>query len=148
MHTYVDFLTHIKGVEYILSVLTITGFVLFVESLKEKPFRTLIRATREDADHLRKQGRGTALRTAGRMLSAPFLGLLYVVALPFVFAYALGTELLRMAAVGLERVPGLAGRTAFFGWRPMEAYLGGRKEPKGKGAPGKDAGTEEGGKET
>lgn len=147
MHTYVDFLTHIKGVEYLISVLAIGGFVLFLESLKEKPFRTLVRATREDADHLREQGGRTALRTAGRMLSAPFLGLLYVIALPFVFVYALATEMLRAAAARLERVPGLAGRTAFFGWRPTEAYLGGKKDAKRKQDRGAESGDEEGGKE-
>ena len=48
--------------------------------------------------------------------------------LPFVFAYALGMELLGFAADGLEKALGLAGKTVFFGWRPMEAYFGGRKK--------------------
>ena len=53
-----------------------------------------------------------------------------MVMLPFVFAYALGMELLGIAADGLERMLGLAGKTVFFGWRPMEAYFGGRKRRK------------------
>jgi hypothetical protein len=32
----------------------------------------------------------------------------------------------------------MAGRTASFGWRPVEAYLGGRKDKKDKKATKKD----------
>ncbi|UCD46287.1 MAG: hypothetical protein JSV28_06085 [Deltaproteobacteria bacterium] len=151
MHTYVDFITHVKGIEYIISVLTIVGFVLFLEILKPKPFQTLVRSTRDDLDHIRKAGYGSTFQTVKRMLSAPFIGLLYVLMLPFVFAYALGLELLRTAAEGFEKVLGMAGRTAFFGWRPMEAYLGGkkgRKKEKGKETETEEAKEKEGEEES
>ena len=61
------------------------------------------------------------------MLTAPFIGLFYVLMLPFVFFYALGVELLRAAEEGFEKLLGVAGKTAFFGWRPMEAYFDGKK---------------------
>ncbi len=128
MHTYVDFLTHIKGVEYLLSLMTIAGFILFLEILKPAPFRTVTRATREDLEHLKREGPRSTFRTILRICAAPFLGLAYVVMLPFLFAYALGMELLGSLASGLERLPGLAGRSLFFGWRPMEAYFGGRRK--------------------
>lgn len=128
MYTYVDFLTHIKGVEYILSLLAIAGFILFVEILKPAPFRTVARATRDDLDYIRGTGSRQTFRTILRICAAPFLGLAYVVMLPFVFSYALGMELLGIAAGGLEKAMGLAGKTVFFGWRPMEAYFGGRKK--------------------
>ncbi|MBK5095323.1 MAG: hypothetical protein JJE32_06540 [Deltaproteobacteria bacterium] len=76
---------------------------------------------------MRKTGRENTFRTVKRMLAAPFIGLFYVLMLPFLFVYALGAELLRMSAEGLETLLGTAGKTAFFGWRPMEAYLGGKK---------------------
>lgn len=132
MHTYVDFITHVKGMEYILSVLTIVGFILFLEMLKPKPFETLVQSTREDLDHLRRTGYGDTIRIVMRMLAAPFIGLFYVLMLPFVFVYALGMELLRAAAEGFEKLLGVAGKTAFFGWRPMEAYFGGKKGIKEK----------------
>lgn len=132
MHTYVDFITHVKGMEYILSVLTIVGFILFLEMLKPKPFETLVQSTREDLDHLRRTGYGDTIRIVKRMLAAPFIGLFYVLMLPFVFVYALGMELLRAAAEGFEKLLGVAGKTAFFGWRPMEAYFGGKKGIKEK----------------
>ena len=130
MHTYFEFLTHIKGVEYILSVLAITGFILYLEILKPAPFQTVVRETRDDLEYLRKTGSREVFRMILRICAAPFLGLAYVVMLPFVFAYALGMELLGIAADGLERMLGLAGKTVFFGWRPMEAYFGGRKRRK------------------
>lgn len=132
MHTYFDFLTRIKGVEYILSVLAITGFILYLEILKPAPFRTVARETRDDLEFLKKAGSREVFRMILRICAAPFLGLAYVVMLPFAFAYALGMELLGIAADGLERMLGLAGKTVFFGWRPMEAYFGGRKRKERK----------------
>lgn len=130
MYTYFDFLTHIKGVEYILSVLAITGFILYLEILKPAPFQTVVRETRDDLEYLKKTGSREVFRMILRICAAPFLGLAYVVMLPFVFAYALTMELLGIAADGLEKMLGLAGKTVFFGWRPMEAYFGGRKKRK------------------
>lgn len=132
MQTYVDFITHVKGVEYILSVLTIAGFIVFLEILKPRPFGTVLETTKDDLAYMKEAGTASTLRTVKRMLAAPFIGLAYVIALPFVFTYALAMELLRMASDGLERLFGLAGKTVFFGWRPMEAYFGGKKGRKEK----------------
>lgn len=128
MHTLTDFTTHIKGVEYIISVLAITGFIFFVEILKPKPFRTLKQSVNEDMEHLRKEGTRSALRTIQRLAAAPFIGLAYVISLPFVFTFAVARECFVRAAEALEGAAGVAG----FGWRPMEAYLGGRKAKKEK----------------
>ena len=128
MHTLTDFMTHIKGVEYLISVLAITGFVFFVEILKPKPFRTLKNSVSEDVEHLRAEGTQSTLRTFKRIAAAPFIGLAYVIALPFVFMFAVGRECFGRAAEALEGALGVAG----FGWRPMEAYLGGKKDKKDK----------------
>ncbi len=132
MHTLTDFMTHVKGIEYLLSVLAITGFILYVEVLKPKPFKTLAKATSEDLDYLRKTGRQSTMTTIKRLAAAPFIGLAYVVSLPFIFTFALCGELLGMAAEGLDRALGMAGKNLSFGWRPMEAYLGGRKARKAR----------------
>ena len=128
MHTLIDFTTHIKGVEYIISVLAITGFVFFVEILKPKPFGTLKSSINEDVEHIRREGKENTMRTLKRLAAAPFIGLSYVVSLPFVFAYAVGRECLLVAGEAFEGALRMAG----FGWRPMEAYLGGRKDKKEK----------------
>jgi len=132
MHTLTDFMTHIKGVEYLISVLAITGFVFFVEILKPKPFNTLKKSVNEDVEHLRSEGKENTMRTLKRLAAAPFIGIAYVVALPFVFAYAVGRECVGRAAEGLEGAFGLAGRSFAFGWRPLESYLGGKKDKKNK----------------
>lgn len=132
MHTLIDFTTHVKGVEYVISVLAIAGYILYAEILKPKPFKTLAKSTGEDLEYLRKTGFRGTMRTLGRVAAAPFIGLAYVIALPFIFAYTLGAELLGMAAEGIEKALGMAGGSASFGWRPMEAYLGGRKEKKNR----------------
>jgi len=138
MHTLVDFLTRVKGVEYILSVLTITGFILFLEVLKPAPFRSLRKLIGEDVDYLREEGFRSVMKTVGRMVAGPFIGLLYVVSLPFLFVYTLGVELRGMAAEGMAAALDAVGASAVFGWRPGEAYLAGRKARKGKKTEKKD----------
>ena len=130
MHTLVDFLTRVKGVEYILSVLTITGFVLFIEVLKPAPFRSLRKLIGEDVAFLREEGFRSFMKTVGRAVAGPFIGLLYVIALPFLFVYTLAVELGGMAAEGMATALDAVGASAVFGWRPSEAYLAGRKARK------------------
>jgi hypothetical protein len=146
MHTLVDFLTRVKGVEYILSVLTITGFILFLEVLKPAPFRSLRKLIGEDVDYLREEGFRSVMKTVGRMVAGPFIGLLYVVSLPFLFVYTLGVELRGIAAEGMAAALDAVGASAVFGWRPGEAYLAGRKARKGKktGKKGEEAETKDG----
>ena len=137
MHTLTDFTTHIKGVEYLISVLAITGFILFVEVLKPKPFRTLKNFINDDREHIRKEGTQSVMTSLKRLAAAPFIGAAYVLALPFVFTFAVARECAGKAAEALDGAMGMAG----FGWRPMEAYLGGKKakkERKGKEEAKKD----------
>jgi len=130
MHTLVDFLTRVKGVEYILSVLTITGFILFLEVLKPAPFRSLRKLIGEDVAFLREEGFRSVMKTVGRAAAVPFIGLFYVIALPFLFVYYLAVELRGMAAERMATALDAVGASAVFGWRPSEAYLAGRKAKK------------------
>ena len=138
MHTLVDFLTRVKGVEYILSVLTITGFILFLEVLKPAPFKSLRKLIGEDVAFLREEGFRSVMKTVGRAAAGPFIGLLYVISLPFLFVYTLAVELGGMAAEGMATALDAAGASAVFGWRPSEAYLAGRKARKARKAEKKD----------
>lgn len=123
MHTLFDFMTHIKGVEYILALTFIAGYILFSEVLKPKPFATVKSTGKDDLEYARKVGSRGIMKTIGKIAAAPFIGIAYVVMLPFAFVAALGTE------VG-GRVMSLAGRSTAFGWRPMESYLTGKKTKK------------------
>lgn len=138
MHTLVDFLTRVKGVEYILSVLTITGFILFLEMLKPAPFKSLRKLIGEDVAFLREEGFRSVMKTVGRFAAVPFIGLLYVISLPFLFVYTLAVELGGMAAEGMATALDAVGASAVFGWRPSEAYLAGRKARKARKAEKKD----------
>jgi hypothetical protein len=125
MNTLFDFLTYIKGVEYVLAISAIVLYMLYWELLKPKPFKTMVEKGRDDLGYLRETGYRTTLRTVGKVIAAPFIGLAYIVALPFWFAYALVS-----AIVG--GMISLVGREAVFEWRPTESYLAGKKKMKKK----------------
>ncbi len=124
MHTLFDFITQVKKIEYLASISFIAGYLLLWEILKPKPFSSLAQAGKEDIEHLRTIGRGQFFKSVQRVIAAPFIVLAYIVILPFGFFYALTSTVLGSALR-------FAGREAFFGWRPSEAYLSGKKE-KGK----------------
>ncbi len=121
MHTLFDFITHVKGVEYIFSITFILAYIIYWEFLKPRPFKTVVDTGREDLAEMRATG--SLSSTIGKIATAPFVGLAYVVSLPFVFAYALFS-----AAAG--SILGMVGKEAAFGWRPAESYLSGRKKEK------------------
>ena len=64
------------------------------------------------------------LKTLVLMVAAPFIGLAFVVALPFAFLAVIGMS-------ALHNIVSVARRGMSFGWRPMEAYLAGRKKRRG-----------------
>jgi hypothetical protein len=143
MYTLFDFLSHVKGVEYIISVLFIAGFILYLEVLKPKPFKTLVHTSKDDLSYIKERGYRNTLRTIGRIFAAPFIGLFYVISLPFIFAYAVGLELIDLALKGLGSIFSVAGKNVTFGWRPQEAYFAGKKDRKKKAEPKKDTEEEE-----
>jgi hypothetical protein len=123
MHTYFDFLTHVKNVEYILALLFIAGYILYSEVLKPKPFKTMVDTGKDDLDYVRKTGYRNTLKVVGKIAAAPFIGIAYVVMLPFAFLAALGSAVMGGAL-------NFFGKTAVFGWRPTEAYLTGKKKKR------------------
>lgn len=125
MHTMYDYITQIKGVEYIISIMFIAGYILFAEVLKPKPFAAAISEGKDDIEYIRRTGYRTVLKTAGRIAAAPFIGIAYVVALPFAFFVAI-------ASVAAGAALNALGKSAVFGWRPTEAYLTGKKKKEKK----------------
>ena len=125
MNSLFDFITHIKTVEYLMAVGAIVLYLIYWEALKPKPFKTLVEAGRDDVDHMRKTGYKNTLKIVGQVAAAPFIGLAYIIALPFTFAYALASMVVNQAVT-------LLSSEASFGWRPIEAYLAGKKKRKKK----------------
>lgn len=62
-------------------------------------------------------------KSIGKLLIAPFIGLLYASILPFVFIYAIGK-------VFMDGAFKLSSSAMSFGWRPIEAYFAGKKRGK------------------
>jgi len=126
MYTLVDFITHVKGIEYIMSLLAIAGFLLFWESLKPTPFRTVVATGKDDLHYIEQAGGARhILKTVGKIAAAPFIGAAYIVMLPIGFFAALAIGIVNVAMKGVAAV---AGKSMTFEWRPVEAYLAGRKK--------------------
>ncbi len=128
MYTLVDFITHVKGIEYILSITAIGGFLLFWEALKPTPFRTVVETGKDDLNYLERAGGSRhILKSVGKIAAAPFIGLAYIVMLPIGFFSALAIGVVNLAMKGIASI---AGKSVTFEWRPVEAYLAGRKKKK------------------
>ena len=156
MYTLYDFITQVKGAEYLIAVSAVGLFLLFWEVLKPKPFKSMIDTAKGDATQIsRSGGFAVVLRTAGHVAAAPFIGLAYVISLPFVFVYAVADVLLqgtvRVISTGADwvaralvasthAVARIVHVSPVFSWRPQEAYFLGRKRRQrtGKGRPGKE----------
>jgi hypothetical protein len=143
MHTIFDYVTQIKAAEYLIAVSAVLLFIVLWEVLKPQPFKAMINTAREDLKQIRTSG-GFAgvLRTAGHVAAAPFIGLGYVIALPFVFLYAVGTVFVEGIARAIDTGAEWAGHTVVaggkalarvlqvspsFDWHPQHAYFLGRK---------------------
>ena len=128
MYTLVDFITHVKGIEYIMSLLAIGGFLLFWEALKPTPFKTVVATGKDDLNYIEQAGGARhILKSVGKIAAAPFIGAAYVVLLPVGFFAALAIGAVNLAMKG---VAAIAGKSMTFEWRPVEAYFAGRKKKK------------------
>lgn len=130
--TLVDFITHVKKVEYILSLFGIAVFLLFWEFPKPTPFRSVTNTGREDLKYIEQRGGFRHVVTdVGRIAAAPFIGLAHIAMLPIGFFVVLAAAAVNLVVKEVSRI---AGKSATFEWRPVEAYLAGRKKKKGKKA--------------
>ena len=118
MHTLFDFVTYVKGIEYVIALGSIAGYIIFWEILKPRPFKTLLETGKDDLAGIKEAGREGNKRTLLNMMSAPVVGAFYLAMIPIAFAYAASVKVF--------------GESASFGWRPVEAYLAGRKNKQKK----------------
>lgn len=63
----------------------------------------------------------------GNLVMAPIVGLLYVIALPFIAIGTVAAVMVKRLAEGLYHV---VGNLVSFGWRPLEANLSGKKKER------------------
>ena len=116
MDTLFDFTTKVKGVEYIIAISAIFSFILFLEILKNKPFKSIWDVGSEDLGYVKKHGLSPV-----RLLTALFRGIVYVISLPFAFFLGIG-------AAFLNSLSKAAGESFVFTWRPIESYFSGRNK--------------------
>jgi len=125
MFTLVDFITHVKGIEYLMSIAAIAGFLVFWEVLKPRPFKTVVETGKDDLAHIEQTGGfRNVMKSVSKIAAAPFIGLAYIVMLPVGFFAALVIGAVNLAMKGAAS---LVGKSATFEWRPVEAYLAGKK---------------------
>jgi hypothetical protein len=74
-----------------------------------------------------QQGHRTSEHVYGNLVMAPFVGLAYVVTLPFI---AIGTVAVAIGKKVAQELCHLAGNLTSFGWRPLEANLAGKKKER------------------
>ena len=104
---------------------------------KPRSFRIRVNRGRGDLTYIRESGGvGHLLKTVGSIASVPFSGFAYIVVLPFGFFVVLAATVVNLAIQGSAAV---AGKSMTFEWRPVEAYLEGRKRKKEKSESKKDA---------
>ena len=116
MDTLFDFTTKVKGVEYVIAISAIFSFILFLEILKNKPFKSIMDLGSDELRYVKEHGLSLA-----RLLTALFRGIIYVISLPFAFFLGIGTVLKNSLSKAAEG-------SYVFSWRPMEAYFSGRKK--------------------
>ncbi len=132
MNTLFDFMTHVKGVEYLISVASIGIFVVMWEALKPRPFATVVNTSKEDLAYIKQSG--GIMKFAGKIAAAPFVGLAYIVMLPVGFFFVVLSEVVNLAVKGVSTV---LGKDISFDWRPMEAYFTGRQKKQSESKTGK-----------
>jgi hypothetical protein len=120
-----------------MSISAIAGFLIFWEVLKPRPFRTVVETGKDDLSHIEQTGGfRNVMKSVGKIAAAPFIGLAYIVMLPVGFFAALAVGAVNL---GLKGAASIAGKSASFEWRPVEAYLAGKKrKQKAAAKAGKD----------
>ncbi len=126
MNTLFDFITHVKGIEYLISIAAIAGFLLLWEILKPAPFKTVVETSKDDLGYIRQVGGiSNVMKTAGKIITAPLIGLAYIVMLPIGFFALVTVSAFNLVMNGVMSAVGL---TMTFEWNPIEAYLTGRRK--------------------
>ena len=122
MHTLLDFVSRVNGIEYALAILFMFGFVIFSEILKPKPFEGLAQAVVEDIGFIKAERKGKVFRLIRSTALAPLYGLLYLAAVPVLFVHGIAVIISKVIFA-----------TTAIGWSPVQAYFTSRKQ--GKKAP-------------
>jgi len=130
MHTLYDFICQVNGIQYLLAILFIAGFIIFFEIFKPKPFMGLSRMINEDVSFVKEQGKSHNLQVVKNALTGSAYAMLYVVALPLLFMHGIAVLMSKLFT-----------SVTYIGWSPVQAYFTGRR--RAKKSPSKNTGTQD-----
>lgn len=125
MHTLFDYISTVNGIQYVLMLAFIVGFVLFLELLKPQPFAGLMRIAADDIGFVRSQSSEMRLRSLRRFCAAPVYALLYIAAIPLLFVHGVAVIFSRVITA-----------LTWVSWSPVRAYFRGSKKTKRRESPG------------
>ena len=119
MHqTLFDYMTGSGGLQYLMALAFIAGFLVLWEVLMSaRPFKAILSSVAEDLRFTRGLGGAGLVSIARKCAVGAALFALYLAALPFVVAQAVGASALRGVSSGVS-----------FGWSPVRAYFTGRRK--------------------
>ncbi len=119
MHTLYDFVSETNGIQYLLAVLSIVGFIIFIEIFKPKPFKGLSRMIDDDVVFVKEQGKSSNLQFIKNTLTGGAYAALYVAAIPLLFMHGVAVLMSRLFT-----------SVSYIGWSPVRAYFTGRNKAK------------------
>ncbi|NLI29051.1 MAG: hypothetical protein GX423_03125 [Nitrospiraceae bacterium] len=119
MYTLFDYISTVNGIQYVLMIAFIGGFIIFLELLKPRPFAGLMRIAADDIGFVRTQSPETRLRSIKRLCAAPVYALLYIAAIPVLFIHGVAVIFSRVIMA-----------LTWVSWSPVRAYFRGSKKTK------------------
>ena len=119
MHTLFDFISQVNGVQYIIALLSIPGFIIFSEILKTRPFAGLQESVAEDVRFIKEQDKAERRQLVRNAVMAPVYFITYLASVPVLFVQGMA-----------EPVGRRIGAMTSVGWSPVRAYFTGRSKPK------------------
>lgn len=119
MHTLYDFISEVNAMQYLLAVVSIAGFIIFVEIFKPKPFKGLSKMIAEDVGFVREQGKGNNILLVKNAITGIACAALYIIAIPLLFLHGVSVLMSRLFT-----------SFTYVGWSPVRAYFTGKKGAK------------------
>lgn len=119
MHTLFDYISTVNGIQYLLMLTFIIGFILFLELMKPRPFAGLTRIAADDIGFFRTQSVETRLRSVKRLFVAPVYAMLYIAAIPVLFIHGVAVIFSRVITA-----------LTWVSWSPVRAYFRGSRKIK------------------
>ncbi len=119
MHTLYDFISEVNAMQYLLAVVSVAGFIIFIEIFKPKPFKGLSKMIAEDVGFVKEQGKGNNIQLVKNAITGSAYAALYIISIPLLFLHGVSVLMSRLFTL-----------FTYIGWSPVRAYFAGKKGAK------------------